>query len=430
MSVKLLKKAQKIKKVRSLFGVDEYRLHNGLRVLYRQETSAPLVAVCVTYHVGSRNEAAGHTGSTHILEHLLFKDSEHFKKGDGREFATYFEWLGAQLNATTWFDRTNYFELLPAENAGDALAGEADRMRGSLFTDADLQSEMTVVRNEFERGRNNPFELLDEKILATAFTKHPYRISTIGSREDIENATAAKLREFYNRFYWPNNATLMLIGDLPWKKAERLIQQTFGKLPPSPHAIPEMSVKEPPQKSPRSVSIKKKMGVSIAALYFKAVPATHKDFPALMAACTLLGGGFSSRLQKALVDTGLAADISALVLPLRDPGVAAFSAHVAQKTPAEVLKRMRQEIQLFCNTGPTAEELAHAKERLLSQFAQERDGIFGEVRSVSEAVAAGDWTLAYRLEKEVAKLSVAQVRAAAKKYFTSKGETSGTLLNK
>jgi zinc protease len=434
LSVKASKNSSKIKKVGTLFGVDEYRLPNGLRVLYRHEVSAPVVAVCVTYHVGSRNEASGHTGSTHILEHLLFKDSEHFRKETGREFATYFEWLGAQLNATTLFDRTNYFEMLPAEFAGDAIAGEADRMLGALFTDADLASEMTVVRNEYERGRNNPFELLDEEIMATAFTKHPYRIPTIGSKEDIENSTAKKLREFYNTYYWPNNATLTVVGDIPWKKAEALIQKFFGPVQPSPHKIPEMRIVEPPQKSPKSVSLQKKMGVSIASLYYKVPSATHKDFPALMAACVILGGGFSSRFQKALVDTGLAADASASVLPLRDPGVAMMTAHVAQKTPKAVLVRMRKEVEAFANPpaggGPTAEELARAKERLLSQFAQERDGVMGEIRIVSEAVAAGDWTLAYRLEMEIAKLTPAAVWAAAKKYLHSKGETAGTLTNK
>jgi len=428
--VKASKNTHKIKKIRTAYGVTEYRLQNGLRVLYRRERTAPVVAVCVTYHVGSRNEAPGHTGSTHILEHLLFKDSENFKKENGKEFATYLEWFGTNLNATTWFDRTNYFEMLPVEHMKEAIAGEADRMRGSLFTDLDLASEMTVVRNEYERGRNNPFELLDEKIMAAAYTKHPYRIPTIGSKEDIENSTANKLREFYNTFYWPNNATLMVVGDAPWAKVAGLIQKHFAPIPASAHTIPEMKVKEPLQKKARKVALKKPMGVSIASLYYKIPAATHKDYPALMAAAVILGGGFSSRLQKGLVDVGLAAEASAMALPLRDPSVCMVSAHAAHgAAPQGVLKAMRREVERFAKEGPTKEELARAKERILSQFGQERDGVLNQARMVSEAIAAGDWMLAYRLEQEIAKLSIKAVAKAAQKYLVRTGETSGVLEN-
>ncbi len=424
-------KKSSIKKIRTVFGVSEYRLSNGLRVLYRQEKSAPVVAVCITFHVGSRNEAKGHTGSTHILEHLLFKNSEQFKKEEGKELATLLEGMGASLNATTWFDRTNYYEMLPVEHLEVALHAESDRMRGSLFSDADLASEMTVVRNEFERGRNNPFELLEEAIMETAFTTHPYRINTIGTQEDIEGSTATKLREFYDVYYWPNNATLTVTGDVPWSKVEKLVLKYFGPIASSPHKIPEMTIKEPTQKSPRKVALKKAMGVSIASLYYKTPPATHPDYAALLAATVILGGGFSSRLQKEVVDKGIAADASSLIFPLRDPGVAIVSAHAAHGVePSKVLSVLRTVVKQFAKDGPSKEELERAQERILSQFAQERDGVLNEARGVSEAIAAGDWTLFYKLEKDVAKLTPQKVAAVVKKYFVSSGETAGTLLNK
>src|SRR5665213_1211087 len=298
-----------IKKVKTVYGITEYVLSNGLRVLYKRDTSLPIAAVCVTYHVGSRNEAIGHTGATHILEHLLFKDSEHFKKENDRSITGYLEWMGAVMNATTYLDRTNYFELLPKERVAEALEMEADRMRGSLFNDADLASEMTVVRNEFERSRNNPFEILEEEVLAAAFTKHPYRIPTIGIKEDIEGSTAAKLREFYDRFYWPNNATLSLFGDVTPEQVESLALHYFGSIPSSPHPIPVMTTVEPVQERSRKVEVKKPTGVSILELAYKTPPARSPDFLPLYVFATILAGGFSSRLQKKIVDTGHAAEL-------------------------------------------------------------------------------------------------------------------------
>lgn len=416
-----------IKKVRSAFGVDEYKLANGLRVLYKRDTTAAVVAVCVTYHVGSRNERAGVTGSTHILEHLLFKDTEHFNKANDKNITDYLEWFGALMNATTWLDRTNYFELLPKERFVEALEMEADRMRHSLFNDADLASEMTVVRNEFERSRNNPFELLDEEVLYKAFAKHPYRIPTIGLKEDIEGSTAAKLREFYNTFYWPNNATLSIFGDVSWKEIEKSVLKYFAPIPTAPHTLPQLKVREPKQLSKRSVHIKKTMGVTIAELMYKVPEGRHKDFAAAYVLTAILAGGFASRLQHALVDTGLASDISHMCFPLYDPGFATFTAQcVSGIQPKKILEVMRKTVASAAQ-GVTREELLRAKERILADAANERDGVFTEIRVTSEAIAAGDWTLAYKFPKDVKKLTVADITRVAKKYFTLAQETSGVL---
>lgn len=422
--------AAKITKVQSLGSVEEYRLSNGLRVLYRREKSAPVVAVCVTYHVGSRNEAPGHTGSTHILEHLLFKDTEQFKKAEGNELTGKLERIGALLNATTWFDRTNYFECVPNNELEIALRIESDRMRHSLFNADDLATEMTVVRNEYERGRNNPFELLDESVMEQVYLKHPYRIPTIGTKKDIEASTAQKLREFYNTFYWPNNATLMVAGDVPWGEVKELVLKYFGPIAASPHTIPTLKVTEPKQTKARKVVLKKPMGVNIASLYYKTCRTTDRDFAAISALATILGGGFGSRLTRALVDTGLAAEVSVYALPLHDQGVMSLTAHVAEgAVPAGALKAMRREVARLCKEGVTREELANAAERMRSHSAVERDGAFNQVRSVSEAVAAGDWRLWVTLDEAVAKLTPADITRVAKKYLASNLETSGILLN-
>lgn len=410
--------------------MSEYKLANGLRVLYRQEKAAPVVAVCITYHVGSRNEAPGHTGSTHILEHLLFKDSKNFNKQNNKAITDYLEWFGAYMNATTWFDRTNYFEMLPKERLEDALAIEADRLRNSLFSDADLASEMTVVRNEYERSRNNPFELLDEEAMATAFTKHPYRISTIGIKEDIENSTATRLREFYDTFYWPNNATLMVVGDASWSKVSKLIENYFGSIPSSPHKIPAMSTKEPRQTAPRKVSLQKPLGITIGSLYYKIPEGTHKDFVPLFVGTMILAGGFSSRLQKALVDSGLAAELMVFIHPLHDPGVLALTGHVAAGvTPSQVQREMRKVLALFAKEGPSKDEMLRAKERILSQLSAERDGVMAEIRATSEAIAAGDWTLSYRLAEELEKVTAVQIKKIAQKYLIPSNETAAELID-
>ena len=201
-------------KIKSSGGISEYLLKtNGLTVLLLEEHSAPVVTFMVTYLVGSRNEALGHTGATHLLEHLMFKGSRNYNKDSGDTIWTLLQNVGARLNATTWLDRTNYFELLPKEHLESAMAVEADRMRYALLRDSDRQPEMTVVRNEFERGENDPWESLEKSMWATAYQAHPYHHSTIGWQSDIEGVSTERLRQFYETYYWPNNATVTVIGD-------------------------------------------------------------------------------------------------------------------------------------------------------------------------------------------------------------------------
>lgn len=421
-------KAPPLKKLRSIHGVNEYRLPNGLRFLFKRDRSAPVVAVCVTFHVGSRNEAAGHTGATHILEHLLFKDTENFNKKNGKAITDYLEWMGAIMNATTWLDRTNYFELLPREHLAEALRMEADRMRNSRFSAEDLASEMTVVRNEYERGRNDPYEILSEKVLETAFREHPYRIPTIGLKEDIEHSNVEKLREFYDTFYWPNNATLAVYGDVTSREAEELVVKYFGAIPASPHEIPAFNVVEPVQKKARSCEVQKAAGVSIAQIAYHTPRAGDPAYAAALGFVMVMAGGFSSRLQKAIVDKGLAADISPFVYPTFDPGIATFTATAAPNVAAGVLiARMRAQIEKAAKEGITKAELDRARNRLLSEISQEHDGVFHEIRAVSESVAAGDWTLTYRLEADLKKLTPALVNGVARRYFTRANETAGIL---
>lgn len=415
-------------KIRTVYGISEYRLGNGLRVLFKRHTGAPVVAVCITYHVGSRNEAPGHTGATHILEHLMFKDAKRHNEKNGKSIKDYLEWFGASINATTWVDRTNYFELLPKKRLAEALALEADRMRDALFNTNDLASEMTVVRNEYERSRNNPFELLDEEVTARAFTVHPYRIPTIGTKEDIEGATVEKLREFYDTYYWPNNATLAIIGDVSWKEAGVLVEKYFGKIPSSRETIPGMDIIEPVQKEARHVEIRKPLGLQIVEVGYKVPAATHPDHAAIQLAGGILAGGFGSRLRRAVVDSGLAADISLSCFSWHDPSLLTITAHVADHAdPKRVLSVIRREVARMTKEAPRAAELARARERMLSEYAVEMDGAFAEVRTLSEGVAAGDWTLPCRAQHELEDVGPTDILRIARAYFHRSSETAGIL---
>src|ERR1700737_582454 len=225
--------------VKSLGGIDEYRLDsNGLTVLLVPDHSAPVVTFQVTYQVGSRNEVTGTTGATHILEHLMFKGSEGFNDPKGNSVKQYLERVGGQLNASTSFDRTNYFATIGRESLEGYIAIEADRMRHLWLHEADRQSEMTVVRNEYERGKNDPVSVLVEDVTAAAYQALPYHHPTIGWKSDIEHVPIAKLHEFYDTFYWPNNATVTVVGDIDAAATLGLIKKYYGVYTASPQPIP------------------------------------------------------------------------------------------------------------------------------------------------------------------------------------------------
>src|SRR5437763_3829835 len=234
-------------------GIREYKLANEMKVLLIENRVAPVATVMVLYKVGSRNEAVGYTGSTHLLEHMMFKGTPTFNKEKNTQIAATLQKIGAAFNATTWYDRTNYFETVPSDQLELAIRLEADRMRNSFIADADRQSEMTVVRNELERGQNEPMMVLDEAVYATAFREHPYHHPTIGWRADVENVPTARLKTFYDTFYHPNNESAIIVGDFDQGRALELVRQYFGAYPAPPDPIPEVYTDEPPQEGARRI---------------------------------------------------------------------------------------------------------------------------------------------------------------------------------
>ena len=374
-------------------GVEELRLaNNGLRVLLLPDPSVPVVAACVVYHVGSRNEAVGHTGSTHLLEHLMFKGSRAFNPSEGRPIARVLERVGAYFNATTWFDRTNYFETLPPEHLELALELEADRMRSALLRPEDLATEMTVVRNEFERGENDPFDVLLKESFAIAFLEHPYHHPTIGWRSDIEATSIDRLREFYDTFYYPDNASLVLVGTFDREAALGLVARHFGPLPRAPRPVPPVVTHEPKQEGERRFVVRRTGEVGWVAVSWRAPEAAHDSTHALAVLADALGGGVTSRLYQRLVETGLCLEVQALCWQLRDPGLfQVFATLNPGIGHAKVERIIRRELAAVVRKGLSKAELVRVKAQVEAQTAYHRDSPAQVAAAITEAVSAADW---------------------------------------
>ena len=293
--------------IRSLEGIDEYRLDsNGLAVLISPDHSVPVVTFQVTYRVGSRNEVTGTTGSTHILEHMMFKGSENYSDAKGNSIKQYLERVGAQFNATTSVDRTSYFATLGRDDLDGYVAIEADRMRRLLLRDSDRQAEMTVVRNEFERNKNNPESVLFDEVRAAAFEALPLHHPVIGWLSDIEHVPTQKLREFYETYYWPDNSTVTVAGDIDPDAILAKIRKYYGTYPHSPTPIPDIYTVEPAQSGARRVVVTKPGELGAVMIVHKLPNGRDADQPAIEVLDAVLSSGKSSRLYHALVDSGLA----------------------------------------------------------------------------------------------------------------------------
>lgn len=413
--------------IKSSGGIDEYRCTlNDLSVLLMEDHSAPVVTFMVTYHVGSRNEAIGHTGSTHLLEHMMFKGSKNFNKEKGNPIWTVLQDVGAQINATTGMDRTNYFELLPSEHLGRAIAIEADRMRNLFIKDEERQTEMTVVINEFERGENDPFDTLDKNMWATAYQAHPYHHSTLGWRSDIEGVSTERLREFYETYYWPNNATVTIIGDFNKNDALQMILDNYGAIPKSPHEIPEMYTTEPEQEGARRFVIKRSGQMGIVGIAHKTPEGLNVDYHSISILSRILGEGKSGRLYKKIVDKGLATSISIWDYPLRDNGLFITYAFLTPGIKHEdVEKIILDEYALIKNKGVTNKEIARAKGQVRAQLAYSRDGSYSIASNLNEAIATGDWTYYTNYLENINKVTKADIERIVKTYLIEDKSTTG-----
>lgn len=413
--------------VKTVGGISEYTLDaNGLDVLLLEDHSAPVLTFMVTFRVGSRNEVTGTTGATHILEHLMFKGSTHFNAANGKSFDTMMDRVGGINNATTWLDRTNYYENLPSNQLELAVQLESDRMRGLLLRDEDRQPEMTVVRNEYERGENDPASALDKEVTAAAFIAHPYHHPTIGWRSDIEKVSIAKLREFYDTFYWPDNATVTIIGDFKPTPALALLKQYFGAIPRAPKPIPQVYTEEPPQAGPRRVTVKRPGEVGAVELAYKVPPVLHPDHAPLEVLASLLSDGKTSRLYRSLIDTNLAIEAEAGKGFFHDNTLFTFTALLAPGvTHDKVEQALLAEVEKLKADGVAADEVSRAINKLLASTAYQRDGSFAIAGQLNECIAVGDWTYYVSGPDKIKAVTPADILRVAKAYLLADQSTAG-----
>jgi zinc protease len=413
--------------VKSLSGIDEYRLDsNGLTVLLVPDHSAPVVTFQVTYQVGSRNEVTGTTGATHILEHMMFKGSEGFNDPKGNSVKQYLERVGGQFNASTSFDRTNYFSTIGRENLEGYIAIEADRMRHLWLHEADRQSEMTVVRNEYERGKNDPDNVLMEEVTSAAYVALPYHHPIIGWKSDIEHVPIGKLRDFYDTFYWPNNATVTVIGDIEPAATLGLIKKYYGVYSHSPAPIPAIYTEEPAQSGERRVIVRRPGELGTVIIAHKVPNGREADQPALDMMDAILSSGKNARLYRALVDQGMALNAGAGTDLHRDLSLHTVYAVLAPgATHDQVEKALMAEINKIAADGVTAAEVARVKQQYIAADAYKRDGTAAIAGEINEWIAVGDWTLYVTFPQKVQQVTPADVQRVARQYFKQDQSTTG-----
>ncbi len=413
--------------VKTVGAVSEFTLDaNGLQVLLLPDHSAPVITFMVTYHVGSRNEVTGTTGATHLLEHLMFKGSTNFNRSHNNGFDQVLDPIGATNNATTWLDRTNYFETFGSEHLPLITEMEADRMRGLLLHEDDRRPEMTVVRNEFERGENSPFQALIKEIFAAAYIAHPYHHNTIGWRSDIEKVSIEKLRAFYDTFYWPNNATVTIVGDFDPAKALALVGQHYGAITRSPQPIPELYTEEPDQTGPRRVTVKRAGQLGVVALAHKIPALTHPDSPAVQVLSSILTDGKNSRLYKAITDQSLSTGVSGFPFPTHDASLHFTFIPLAPGVTHDAVEKIAvEQIEKLKADGVTEAEVQAAIAKYLADSAYQRDGTYAIAANINTSIAVGDWTLYYTYDEAIKKVTPADVQRVAQKYFNVDQSTTG-----
>ena len=413
-------------KVTTVEGITEYRLGNGLRVLMFPDQSKQTITVNITYMVGSKHENYGETGMAHLLEHLVFKGTPNHPNIP-QELTAH----GARPNGTTWVDRTNYFETFNAteENLTWALDLEADRMVNSFIAKKDLDSEMTVVRNEFESGENDPFGVLLERVTSTAFLWHNYGKSTIGARADLENVPIDRLQAFYKKYYQPDNAVLTVVGKIDEAKTLEMINKKFGSVPRPLRDIPPTYTTDPTQDGERSVVLKRVGDLQVAMSAYHIPAGSHPDFAAVEVLTQILGSEPSGRLYKALVDSKKASASGAFNFQWKEPGLLITFANVLKEKSLDDAKNtMLQTLNDFTKQPATKEEVERAKNELIKGIelmfnSSERIGL-----NLSESIGAGDWRLLFLTRDRIKSVTPEDVNRVAALYLKPDNRTTGVFI--
>ncbi len=413
----------KLEKMSEVEGISEYKLDNGLRVLLFPDQTKETVTVNVTYNVGSKHENYGETGMAHLLEHLVFKGSPKHKDIPA-ELSSH----GARPNGTTWTDRTNYFETFSAneKNINWALSMESDRMVNSFIAKKDLDSEMTVVRNEFERGENSPFRITLQKMAASAFMWHNYGKSTIGARADLENVPIDRLKAFYKMYYQPDNATLIVAGKFNQADMLTLVDKYFSPIPKPERVIRPLYTAEPAQDGEKSVTIRRVGDVQMTGAAYHIPAGSHEDYAAIDVLSQILGDTPSGRLHKSLVEGKLASRVYGFNFQWQEPGLAIYFAEVDKKADLSNTSDAMVAVLEDLNSQPISdEEVERAKRTILKNIelsfnSSERIALY-----LSEWLGMGDWRLYFLHRDRIEQVSTDDVQRVANVYLQRNNRTAG-----
>ena len=403
--------------------IKTYQLKNGLKVIAKEIHGAPVVSIFIWYRVGSRNEPPGQSGLAHFLEHMMFKGTRRFAKG---EIARQISRTGGRQNAFTSYDYTAYFETVPTEYLDLALEIEADRMRNARLDPKEVENERTVILSELDGNRNNPHVRLRELVNAQAWLKHSYRRPIIGWREEVERLSVKQLRAFYNTYYQPRNATLVVVGDFNPKTLHSSIQRLFGPVSGSSQVTGMEPVAEI-QQGERRVVLNDHGPAALVLIRVDVPPAGHKDHYALTVLNDALTKGKTSRLYQALVDTGLAASISGAPYEMIDPGSWVFTA-VCQPgvEPQQVENVIRKEFERVKKEPLSSRELKRSINQTRAQLTFSKDSLTDQAMLLGfYQTVAGDWQLPDLYPSRVAEVTPKQVQQNASRYLVPQRMTVG-----
>ena len=407
----------------SVEGITEYRLPNGLRVLLFPDQTKQTITVNMTYLVGSRHENYGETGMAHLLEHMVFKGTPKHANIPN-ELTSH----GARPNGSTSFDRTNYFETFSAsdENLNWALDLEADRMVNSYIARKDLDSEFSVVRNELESGENDPFSVLLQKTMASAFEWHNYGKDTIGARSDVENVPIDRLQAFYKKYYQPDNSVLLVAGKFDAAKTLDLVSKYFGAIPKPERILPPNYTIEPVQDGERQVTIRRVGDTQFVLAGYHVAPGSHPDNAAIDVLTSILTDAPSGRLYKSMVETKKASQVFGFGFSLKEPSFNLFAAELRKEDSIDAARdAMLDTIENAAKTPPTKEEVERAKAALLKGIELSLNDPNRVGLGLSEYIAQGDWRLFFLNRDRLKKVAPEDVLRVAQKYLKQSNRTLG-----
>ncbi len=415
-----------VERVTSVEGITEYRLKNGMRVLMFPDQSKQTITVNVTYLVGSKHENYGETGMAHLLEHLVFKGTPNHKNIP-EELTSH----GTRPNGSTWYDRTNYYETFAAteENLKWALDLESDRMINSFIAKKDLDSEMTVVRNEFEMGENDPFEVLLERVYSTAYLWHNYGKSTIGSRADIENVPIDRLQGFYKKYYQPDNAVLLVAGKIDEAKTLAMVADYFGKLPKPDRVLSKIYTDEPTQDGERSVTVRRVGDVQLVGAAYHVPGSSHADTAAANALLQIMTEQPAGRLHKALVESKKAAGVFGFPFIFGEPSLFLVGAQLRQEQSLDEARDILLKVVEDIAKNPvTKEEVERAKTNLVKEIDLKLNSVEDVGLEMSEWIGYGDWRLLFITRDRIRKLTAEEVQRVAVNYLKQSNRTLGQFI--